>query len=137
MSWRTVAAQTVFKVIQSNPDAKPEELRKLISAAYPFGERKYHPYKIWLDEIKRQTGTKAQPKPPADLHTRTAFWSALRHLEAGPLPLERVVDRCEEMRAATVFLYLEEAKLYGLTELAGRNYQLTETGKEWMERIEK
>jgi hypothetical protein len=28
--------------------------------AYPFGERKYTPYKIWLDEIKRQVGTKKE-----------------------------------------------------------------------------
>jgi len=28
-------------------------LYKKISEAYPFGERKYHPYKIWLDEVHK------------------------------------------------------------------------------------
>jgi hypothetical protein len=41
-------------------------------AAYPFGERKYHPYKIWLSEIRRQRHPEhkrhhqraTQPEPP-------------------------------------------------------------------------
>ena len=33
-----------------------QELRRKISAAYPFGERKYYPYKMWLAEIKAQLG---------------------------------------------------------------------------------
>ena len=32
-------------------------LRKHINAAYPFGERKYHPYKIWCDELNKQLGS--------------------------------------------------------------------------------
>jgi hypothetical protein len=34
------------------------EVKKALFDAYPFGERKYHPYKIWLDEIARQMGKK-------------------------------------------------------------------------------
>lgn len=33
---------------------KTKEMKKALFDAYPFGQRKYHPYKIWLDEIKRQ-----------------------------------------------------------------------------------
>lgn len=28
-------------------------LWRAVSAAYPFGERRYHPYKIWLDEVAK------------------------------------------------------------------------------------
>jgi len=36
---------------------RPEhEIRAALRAAYPFGPRKHHPYKIWLDEIRVQTG---------------------------------------------------------------------------------
>jgi hypothetical protein len=35
-----------------------KEIRKALHDAYPFGPREYHPYKIWLDEIKRQRGSK-------------------------------------------------------------------------------
>jgi hypothetical protein len=49
MTWREYAN----KVIQDNPNMAEEELKRLISKAYPFGERKYHPYKIWLDCVKK------------------------------------------------------------------------------------
>lgn len=29
-------------------------VRKALREAYPFGPRENHPYKIWLDEIKKQ-----------------------------------------------------------------------------------
>jgi hypothetical protein len=35
------------------PETGIEELRKRLSAAYPFGERKYWPYKVWLSEVNR------------------------------------------------------------------------------------
>ena len=55
MSWRTSAARVISKVIEDNPNVVDEkELRKLISAEYPFGERAMHPYKIWLSEVKYQ-----------------------------------------------------------------------------------
>lgn len=41
---------------------KPEkEIRKAVSAAYPFGDRHYWPYKMWCDEVKRLLGTKQKP----------------------------------------------------------------------------
>jgi len=44
-----------FEVIQSAIASAPEnaDLTKLIDEAYPFGDRKYLPYKIWLDERKK------------------------------------------------------------------------------------
>lgn len=51
--WRERAAQVIYKIIKDNPGITIKELRKKISKAYPFGERKYHPYKIWLDEVRR------------------------------------------------------------------------------------
>lgn len=52
--WRYRSREVISTIIQAN-DGKPEaEMRKLISLAYPFGERRNHPYKIWLDEVKRQ-----------------------------------------------------------------------------------
>jgi len=56
MTWRDQAAIVISDVLRQNPDAGQKELRKLISAAYPFGERKYYPYKIWCDEVNRQLG---------------------------------------------------------------------------------
>jgi hypothetical protein len=36
----------------------PKELRQLLKAAYPFGQRAMHPYKIWCDEVRLQLGLK-------------------------------------------------------------------------------
>lgn len=54
MNWRTQASEVIRGVINDNPTAPLPELRKLISAAYPWGERRNHPYKIWLSEVKSQ-----------------------------------------------------------------------------------
>ncbi len=62
MSWRNSAANVICECIKANPDADEATLRKIISAAYPFGPRMYHPYKIWLDEVKRQMHYRAISK---------------------------------------------------------------------------
>lgn len=53
--WRRVAAPIIAAVLEKHPEAGKEQ-EKALYDAYPFGERRYHPYKIWLDEIKRQRG---------------------------------------------------------------------------------
>lgn len=59
--WRTHAAKVISEVVgtrnprRMNAD-ELKELRKEISDAYPFGERRMHPYKIWLSEVKFQLG---------------------------------------------------------------------------------
>ena len=59
--WRDRARPIIARVIADNPGLPVEELRKLISAEYPFGERAMHPYKIWLDEVRTQLGLKPKP----------------------------------------------------------------------------
>ena len=49
--WRLAARQAIQGAIASAPPgAFPYELKKAIDAAYPFGQRENHPYKIWLSE---------------------------------------------------------------------------------------
>lgn len=54
--WRKRAAPIIAGVLSANTGKSEAEIRIALRDAYPFGPRKYHPYKIWLDEIKRQTG---------------------------------------------------------------------------------
>lgn len=56
--WRQTASRIIREVMKNNPDADRKKLKRLISEAYPFGERRMHPYKIWCDEVKVQLGTK-------------------------------------------------------------------------------
>ncbi len=53
-TWRDIARPIIQKIIIENEGRDSKELKKLISNEYPFGERQYHPYKVWLDEIKVQ-----------------------------------------------------------------------------------
>lgn len=47
--WRSEARRVIREVLKDNPDNP----RKSVRAAYPFGERAHWPYKIWLEEIRR------------------------------------------------------------------------------------
>ena len=52
-TWKEAAHRRIAKVIADNPTVTDEkELRKMISAAYPFGLRQYHPYKAWCQAVK-------------------------------------------------------------------------------------
>lgn len=57
MSWRDISKKIIAKAIEEvGPD-----FDKISRNYYPFGDRKYHPYHIWLDEIARQR-KEHQPK---------------------------------------------------------------------------
>jgi urease accessory protein UreE len=66
-SWRDKAREVIHAVQKANPDATPEEMQKLLFAAYPFGNRTHHPYRIWCDEVNK---TKKQPTPKEVIN----FW---------------------------------------------------------------
>lgn len=57
-TWRESAKPIIAKVIKDNQGKTEKEIRKALRDAYPWGERRYHPYKIWCDEVKVQTGRK-------------------------------------------------------------------------------
>lgn len=58
-SWRDIARPIIEKVLKATEGMEEDAIKKALYDAYPFGERHYHPYKVWLDEIKRQrTGKK-------------------------------------------------------------------------------
>lgn len=58
MSWRDRSEPIISKVLTETAGKSEKEIKKALFEAYPFGERRYHPYKIWLSEIKRQRGSK-------------------------------------------------------------------------------
>jgi hypothetical protein len=53
-SWRDLARPIIAEVLRNNEGKDESEIKKALKEAYPFGQREYHPYKIWLDEIKVQ-----------------------------------------------------------------------------------
>lgn len=57
-TWREVARPIIEEVIKRVGKVDEKLLRSELKKAYPFGQREYHPYKVWLDEIKVQLGKK-------------------------------------------------------------------------------
>jgi hypothetical protein len=63
-TWRNYAIDYLEKILleySTLPDPKPS-LKYFIRDNYPFGQRKYTPYKIWLEEVKIVFKFKLDPK---------------------------------------------------------------------------
>ena len=56
MSWRDEAKPIIARVIAEVGTEDRRRLRAALLAAYPWGQREYHPYKIWCHEIRVQLG---------------------------------------------------------------------------------
>lgn len=52
-SWEAESMQIIRNVLKDNEHSTESELKQALKDAYPFGERKHWPYKIWLDCVKR------------------------------------------------------------------------------------
>lgn len=63
--WRNRAAPIIQEVIGRVGRDDLRALLKALHEAYPFGERRMHPYKTWRDEIRRQLNGRQQPQSPA------------------------------------------------------------------------
>jgi len=53
-TWREIARPIVKKVLEEHRGEPQEKIKRALRDAYPFGPRKYYPYQVWLDEIRRQ-----------------------------------------------------------------------------------
>jgi hypothetical protein len=56
MSWRDEAKPIIARVIAEVGTEDRRRLRAALLAAYPWGQRAYHPYRIWCHEIRVQLG---------------------------------------------------------------------------------
>jgi|GEM_PF-2158424 len=64
--WRTAAINRINEVgdrlIEENPEASLEWIRREISKAYPFGRRENYPYQVWLEELNNYMDS-LKPEP--------------------------------------------------------------------------
>lgn len=77
-SWRQRATSVIMREINAGLAAnkEPSAIRRLVDAAYPFGERAMHPYKIWLSErlklfVLHGLGTTEETKRLLSRHEKT------------------------------------------------------------------
>jgi len=81
--WRRISAPIIARVLAENAGKPEPELRAALRSAYSFGPCDHHPYKIWLDEIRIQTGRRklnrregrmqGRPLPPPDPRQELPF----------------------------------------------------------------
>lgn len=72
--WRSQAERVIAEVHASLPIETDLKARTAaIDAAYPFGARRWHPYKVWLKERRKylvkfgyKPRTKAAPETPLE-----------------------------------------------------------------------
>lgn len=78
MTWRDDARRRVEAVVASEPD----DLKRALSDAYPYGQRRFHPYKIWREEVARALG-----KPKKVTARKGTPAQKAQEMEAATLPL--------------------------------------------------
>jgi len=55
MTWRTEARPLIAAAL-AEATGTVEERAEAARAAFPWGPRRHHPYRIWCDEVRRQLG---------------------------------------------------------------------------------
>ena len=67
--WRRRSREVIEATLAAlPPDATLADKRRALRDAYPFGERRYTPYKIWCVEVRDALGTqRLTPQPEAVL----------------------------------------------------------------------
>jgi hypothetical protein len=75
-SWREIARATIQRALQEaeSQGLDAEAKKKYVNSRYPFGEHAYHPYKIWLSEMK---ATFNPNKPGRSDLAKLAEWNKL------------------------------------------------------------
>jgi hypothetical protein len=75
MDWRQQARIHIFNAIAEAKQngLEGDAIENHVRAAYPFGERAMHPYKIWLSEMRRQFPKKG----PSAADVAPDYWTKL------------------------------------------------------------
>lgn len=76
--WRIESRRIIHQVIEDNvlgpvqtlPHEDVLELRAKLREAYPFGEKKFYPYRIWCEEVRHALGFEVR-KPKRYAKKRT------------------------------------------------------------------
>lgn len=67
-TWGIQSIEVINAVLREHYQKPPEEILKIARAAYPFGERNYHPYKVWCKKISVLKEL-LMPKEPESIDT--------------------------------------------------------------------
>lgn len=83
--WRERWLAVIRGVVSENPGASPDELRKIVSKAYPLSKRTCWPYTAWLKAVDEVLGPSPRKLRVAD---QVVISLALSQRDQHELPLE-------------------------------------------------
>lgn len=63
-TWRDKCAPLIARVIHEHQGEDEGAIRAALREAYPFGERRMWPYKVWCSEVNYQLGKRRKPPAP-------------------------------------------------------------------------
>ena len=108
-TWRERSAPVIREALKKTEGQPEKDIRKALRDAYPFGERKYWPYKVWLDEVKKQRSGQlpVAKKGPVDDPRQSKFsffpgfykdtfdnpWTATSFITEGGSPEQEKIDQ--------------------------------------------
>lgn len=63
--WRRRAEEVARRTLAALPEcATLSEQRRALRAAYPFGAREHHPYRVWCDVVRKELGLSRRGRDP-------------------------------------------------------------------------
>lgn len=93
-TWRQRAVAAIRHALRDTPNnATEKQVRNILKLAYPFWERKYWPYKIWLEEVRAELNRRGLQHEHA-VSKWTQGQLRLFFNCAGPLRVEQVCHYC-------------------------------------------
>jgi hypothetical protein len=60
--WRDMAIPIIRNVIATVGTSDDRALQRALREAYPWGEKRMHPYKVWRHEVRRQLAGEQHPR---------------------------------------------------------------------------
>ena len=96
-NWRNAAAPIISDVLRATVGKSEAEIQKALRDAYPFGPRKYHPYKIWCDEVRKQRDSGIRVLRLGDINGRKLVFGCAAD------PFGESMSDAEAMKIAEVF----------------------------------
>jgi len=64
--WRDMAIPIIRHVIATVGTSDDRALQQALREAYPWGEKRMHPYRVWRDEVRRQLAGEQHPRRAPD-----------------------------------------------------------------------
>lgn len=76
-TWRDIARRVIQEALVEAEEQSMDAAttKAYVNAHYPFGERAYHPYKIWLSEMKRAFNPAPEARPAESDLAKLRAWN--------------------------------------------------------------